>query len=122
MTARASYRADVGGKKLKAVGKGSFDLLVQHVTVSAIDPEGRVASVMCFSCPGLIGFGKSMEAMSAMMERCSGLGSVMACAQQITIRHQVHDAGMTAGLRDFVSGWWNQNNVQPVVDKESNED
>eukprot|EP00971_Amphidinium_carterae_P157242 3117274-Amphidinium_carterae.2 len=122
LSAKGSINVGSGSKKPRAHGKGSYDLLVQQVSVSAILAPDRVKSVTSISCPALIGYGKSMEAMAALFWGCSSLGSAMASAQQITIRHQVHDAGLTAGLRDCGSGWWFTNCVAPIIEKESTGD
>eukprot|EP00971_Amphidinium_carterae_P162509 3221670-Amphidinium_carterae.1 len=122
LSAKGTINVGSGPKKQRVQGKGSYDLLVQHVSVSAIVAPDRVKSVTSISCPALIGYGKTMEAMSALFWACPCLGSAMASAQQITIRHQVHDAGLTAGLRDSVSGWWFSNCVAPIIEKESTGD
>eukprot|EP00971_Amphidinium_carterae_P349089 6490841-Amphidinium_carterae.1 len=121
LAARGSMSVGDASKRLRATGKSTYDLLVQHITVSAVGADDRIESVTSFACPTIIGYGKSMEALSSLFASCNNIGGVMTCAQEITIRHQVHDAGISHGQRDQVSGWWFTNCVKPIIDSESNE-
>ena len=108
---RKALAAASGPIQLRRAGKTTSDYLVQQVFLTTTTDHG-IAHAAVFREATVLQYTKQNPALAACALTCPGLGLAVPGERRVAIKHQVHDRGITAGLLQVVSGYWEHQRLQ----------
>eukprot|EP00971_Amphidinium_carterae_P072363 1431436-Amphidinium_carterae.1 len=97
-----SFYAAGSGRKQSAIMPADYLVQVLGVTVGG-DVEGA-KHMLLFGEPILLEHGKSNRALGGIAGKFLGWSGVFVRSERLRIFHQIHDRGMSMGLRNYLSG------------------
>ena len=99
----------------KRSGKSTDEFLCQQLFLTTMAADGKFQHTILYPEPQRLEHGKTMAALLACAKLCPGIGLRPADSDQILIRHQVHDRGVSNSFVEALSGWWSKEATAPSM-------
>ena len=119
VTTTKHVSAKSGTQNVRRAGKSTDEFLCQQVFVTTLGAGGEYKHTLLYPEPQRLEHGKTMAALLACAKLCPGIRLRPAESDQILIRHQVHDRGVSNSFLEALSGWWSKEAAAPSMPPDS---